>query len=270
MLAKRVISGIGLVILALIVLISGGPILALTLCAISLIGFHELCKACGILQEKGNTLEISGYLFILLYYALLYFTTDNQYLILTAVFAMLVMLGIYVFTFPKIHANQVMAAVFSFAYAPVMFSFIYLIRNLDHGVYLVWFVFIASWVSDTCAFFVGIMLGKHKLAPVLSPKKSIEGSVGGILGSAVVGALFGGIILMPLVENPNIIWICALLGGIGSVISQIGDLAASAIKRDHEIKDYGNLIPGHGGILDRFDSVLVTAPIIYFLCIFLI
>ena len=119
-------------------------------------------------------------------------------------------------------------------------------------------VFISSWVCDTCAYFTGKTFGRHKLAPVLSPKKSIEGSVGGVLGSALVGVLYGYLFgFMP--------GYMALLCGIAGAISQFGDLFASAIKREHGIKDYGNLIPGHGGIMDRFDSVIITAPIIYIL-----
>ena len=147
----------------------------------------------------------------------------------------------------------------------VMFSFIYRIRITEYGIYLVWMVFIASWISDTFAYFTGVLFGKHKLAPVLSPKKSIEGSVGGVIGSALAGALFGYLFATRVGQEVNLILVCAVLGALGSIISQIGDLAASAIKRNQDIKDYGTLIPGHGGIMDRFDSVIVTAPIIYFL-----
>jgi len=177
----------------------------------------------------------------------------------------MVFLFLYVFRFPRIHATQVMAVFFSLVYAPVMFSFVYLTRNLEYGIYFVWVIFISSWISDTFAYIVGMLLGKHPLAPVLSPKKSVEGSIGGIIGSVVCGGLFGFILAENVIGGQNVTWVFALIGGIGSIISQIGDLAASAIKRNYEIKDYGKLIPGHGGIMDRFDSVIVTAPMIYFL-----
>ena len=176
---------------------------------------------------------------------------------------------VYVFTFPKYHANQVMSTYFSLIYAPVMLSFVFLTRQLENGIYLVWMIFINSWISDTCAYLVGVMIGKHKLAPVLSPKKSIEGSVGGIVGSALVGALFGYFMDVTL-ETQQLVLILPIVGGVGSVISQVGDLAASAVKRNFEIKDYGKLIPGHGGIMDRFDSVIFTAPITYFLIMILL
>lgn len=163
-----------------------------------------------------------------------------------------------------------MSAFFCVAYAPVMLSFIYLVRELPYGVYTVWMIFISSWICDTCAYLTGICIGKHKLAPILSPKKSIEGAVGGIMGSAIVGALYGYFIVESVVVEQSITWIFVVISAVGAVISQVGDLAASAIKRNQEIKDYGKLIPGHGGVMDRFDSVIFTAPMIYFLTLLLI
>ena len=115
-----------------------------------------------------------------------------------------------------------------------------------------------------------MLFGKHKLAPVLSPKKSIEGALGGIFGSALVGALYAYFVVEPAISEQRVTWIFVLISAVGAVISQVGDLAASAIKRNHDIKDYGKLIPGHGGVMDRFDSVIFTAPIIYFLAMILL
>jgi phosphatidate cytidylyltransferase len=110
-----------------------------------------------------------------------------------------------------------------------------------------------------------MLFGKHKFLPKLSPKKSLEGCIGGVIGAALLGLLYGTIFKNSMVSagNPGLEY--ALIGGSASILSQIGDLAASAIKRDHNIKDYGNLIPGHGGILDRFDSILFVAPMVYYL-----
>jgi phosphatidate cytidylyltransferase len=135
------------------------------------------------------------------------------------------------------------------------------VRYLEGGILTVWLIFVASWGSDTCAYCVGKLIGRHKLPSKLSPNKTIEGCVGGILGAALIGFLFA----LAFYKDKNIWWQFALIGGAGSVISQIGDLAASAIKRNYNIKDYGKLIPGHGGILDRFDSILFTAPLVYIL-----
>jgi phosphatidate cytidylyltransferase len=267
---ERTISAVILVICALASILPGGIILAAVLYAISIIGFFELTKACKV-REKGkgiNGLEIMGLVLITVYYVVTYLTQDTSYMAMIIIMALIAIMFVYVFGFPKFNANQVMDTYFSFVYAPVMLSFVFLTRQLENGIYLVWMIFISSWISDTCAYLVGVMIGKHKLAPVLSPKKSIEGGVGGIVGAAIFGAVFGAY-LDSVLGLSDFTIVLAIVGGVGSVISQVGDLAASAIKRNHDIKDYGKLIPGHGGIMDRFDSVIFTAPITYFLIILL-
>ena len=267
---ERTVSAVILVIAALASILPGGMILAIVLYVISMIGFLELTKACGVREgQKPSALEITGIAAITCYYLVTYFVQDASYAVMVILLAMIAMMSVYVFGFPKYHANQVMDAYFALIYAPVMLSFVFLTRQLEDGIYLVWMIFISSWISDTFAYLTGVMIGRHKLAPVLSPKKSIEGSVGGIVGAALFGALFGAYLDSTLGQEQYVM-ILAVVGGVGSVISQVGDLAASAIKRNHEIKDYGHLIPGHGGIMDRFDSVIFTAPMIYALAVLLI
>ncbi len=268
----RLMSSIILVILALLTILTGGYLLAAVLLFLALTAFHELLKACKLTKEKGKTngLEIIGGIGIIVYYLLMTFSDERIYLFLTLIVILVAFMFLYVFSFPKYHAEQIMCAFFCVAYAPVMLSFIYLVRDLPYGIYTVWMIFISSWICDTCAYLAGMLLGKHKLAPVLSPKKSIEGAIGGVVGSALVGALYAYFIVEPAVSGQKITWIFVLISAVGAVISQVGDLAASAIKRNHEIKDYGKLIPGHGGVMDRFDSVIFTAPMIYFLALLLI
>ena len=134
---------------------------------------------------------------------------------------------------------------------------------LPGGHFHVWLIFLCSWGCDTCAYCVGMLIGKHKMAPVLSPKKSVEGAVGGVAGAVLLGILFAAATKGPLLEYT--VERCV----VGALISMVGDLAASAVKRNMGIKDYGKLIPGHGGILDRFDSVIFTAPVIYYLALIL-
>ena len=177
---------------------------------------------------------------------------------MAVIVSMILILFVYVFGYPKYRAEQVMAAFFGVVYVAVMLSFIYLTRNLPDGKFLVWLIFLCSWGCDTCAYCVGMLIGKHKMAPVLSPKKSIEGAVGGVVGAALLGMIYAAATQGKMAEY-------ALICGVGALISMVGDLAASAIKRNQNIKDYGKLIPGHGGILDRFDSVIITAPVIYYL-----
>lgn len=272
MFGKRLMSSVVLVILALVLLLTGDGVLALGMLILSLIAFRELTKACGVIAEgqKNNALEAVGYAGIVLYYLVVYGSEDPVYWVGMLALIFLGMMFVYVFSFPRFRAEQVMTAFFCAFYAPVLFTFIFLTRNLPNGIYMVWMIFISSWICDTCAYLTGMAIGKHKLAPVLSPKKSIEGAVGGVVGSALVGAAFGYFALERVFADQNVTWIAALICGVGAVISQVGDLAASGIKRNHDIKDYGKLIPGHGGIMDRFDSVLFTAPIIYYLAILLI
>lgn len=163
-----------------------------------------------------------------------------------------------------------MATLFGVIYVAVMLSYIFKTRNLEGGAWLVGLIFLSSWGSDTCAYCVGMLFGKHKMAPVLSPKKSVEGGVGGVLGAALLGALYAFAISGVNPASGHTPLMYGIICAVGALISMVGDLAASAIKRNKEIKDYGTLIPGHGGILDRFDSVIFTAPFIYFLATLLI
>lgn len=272
MFLTRLISSVVLATLALFTILTGGYLLAAVLLFLALTAFHELTKACGLSGREKSVggLEIIGFIGLVIYYVLMILCEERIYLFLMLVVILVAFMFLYVFSFPKYHAEQIMCAFFCVAYAPVMLSFIYLVRELPYGIYSVWLIFISSWICDTCAYLVGMLIGKHKLAPVLSPKKSIEGAVGGVVGAALVGALYAYFIVEPAVSEQKITWVFVLISAVGAVISQVGDLAASAIKRNHEIKDYGKLIPGHGGVMDRFDSVIFTAPMIYFLALLLI
>lgn len=272
MFMTRLFSSIILVLVALVTLLQGGYLLAAILFLISLIAYNELCKVCKIhtKEQKINALEVVGFIGIISYYVIMVFVKSMSAQFLCILFVFVAYMFVYVFTFPKHEASQTMASFFNFIYAPVMFSFIYMTRELAYGIYIVWMIFISSWICDSCAYLSGILLGKHKLAPKLSPKKSIEGAIGGILGSALVGGLYAHFIVERVIIGQKITWIFVIISAIGAIISQVGDLAASAIKRNHEIKDYGHLIPGHGGIMDRFDSVIFTAPMIYALAVLLI
>lgn len=269
MFKTRLISGIILILIALLTLRAGGYVLFTVLLCISIIGMTELYQAMKV-REKGKlgALEIAGYAGIVLYYAGVLIsehltlpsaiTQHGGLGLLALLLALVILMFVYVFTYPKYHASQVMAAFFGIVYVGVMLSCIYGTRMLSGGVFHVWLIFICSWGCDTCAYCVGMLIGKHKMAPVLSPKKSVEGAVGGVLGAALIGFIFQWV-------TSGVSYEYALICALGGLISMVGDLAASAIKRNMEIKDYGKLIPGHGGILDRFDSVIFTAPIIFYL-----
>ena len=261
MFKTRLLSGIILVLIALLTIISGGIVLFMTLLAISLIGMQELFKVMKVREDRFSLPEIAAYVGIVGYYLSLWI--DEEYQVVELMGCLVLLMFAYVFSYPKYHAEQIMAAMFGVLYVGVMLSFIFQTRELDGGAFHVWLIFLSSWGCDTCAYCVGMLIGKHKMAPVLSPKKSVEGAVGGVVGAALLGAIYAA-------ATGGTIWAYALICAVGGLISMVGDLAASAIKRNQGIKDYGTLIPGHGGILDRFDSVIFTAPIIYFLCMTLI
>ena len=251
MFMTRLLSSVVLLVIAIVTLLRGGYLLAGVCFLISMVAFGELTKACGI-HTDGQRCN-----------ALAVFVGDTKAQLFSVLFMLIAFMFVYVFAFPKFRAEQVMGSFFCFVYAPVMFGFIYQTRELKYGAYLVWMIFISSWICDTFAYLTGILIGKHKMTPKLSPKKSIEGAIGGVAGSALAGGLYGYFIVEKVVAEQEVTWIFVVLSAAGAMISQVGDLAASAIKRNHEIKDYGHLIPGHGGIMDRFDSVIFTAPMIY-------
>ena len=263
---QRVISGAVLVVILAITLYFGGIVTCGLMALVSLVGNMELLRVYGVNKK---TPGIVCYLATVLYYIAIYLDRMDIIVPMMVVY-LLVMLAVYVLTFTTYSDKPIMAAFMDFFYVSVMLSFVYLIRNMEHGLVLVLLIFVSSWINDTCAYFVGRALGKHKMAPVLSPKKSIEGLIGGIVGAGVFGAVFG-ILFDKYVDTMNYApLLFAVVGAVGALPAVIGDLAASAIKRNNDIKDYGKLIPGHGGILDRFDSIIFTAPIIYYLLVYLL
>ena len=257
MFKTRLLSGILLVVIAFLTIMTGDYVLFLTLLCVSLIGMRELYNAMGVHKERIDLLELAGYLGAILFYGMLLLDFE-KYGMMAVIVSLILMMFVYVFTYPKYQAEEIMATFFGLVYVAVMLSFILLTRNLENGKILVWLIFFCSWGCDTCAYCVGMLIGKHKMAPVLSPKKSIEGAVGGVVGAALLGGAYAALTKGPAVEY-------AVICAVGALISMVGDLAASAIKRNRNIKDYGKLIPGHGGILDRFDSVIFTAPVIYYM-----
>ena len=145
---------------------------------------------------------------------------------------------------------------------PLALSCLLRLRLMEHGGGLVLIPLVAAFCSDTMALFSGMAFGKHKLAPLVSPKKTVEGSLGGIIGGMVGMVLFRIIFFLCTEVQLNILW-CVLLGFVGAIMGQLGDLVFSAVKREFGLKDYGRLLPGHGGVLDRFDSVIFAAPVLW-------
>lgn len=291
----RLFSGIVLLIIAIGSIGIGGPLLTAVLLFVSLVGYRELTKALQVTAQSRNTaaenaipqkaaaritaIEATGMAGTVLYYLLLQLDAWAAQGVISwkipesvslpvfgIVLVFLAELFVYVLCFPKYQAEQVIAGFFAFVYAPVMLSFIGLTRMSSQGNLFVWLILISAWGCDTCAYCVGKLIGKKKIFPVLSPKKSLEGCIGGVVGAALLGLLYAWCMekFTGTVEFGASIEV-AVICAVGAVMSMVGDLAASAIKRNKGIKDYGKLIPGHGGIMDRFDSVIITAPMVYFL-----
>lgn len=271
MFITRLISGIVLVALIIVLGITGGYYLWAFALLISLIGMFELYR---VFKIEKSLMSVFGYLAIILFYANLMwkFIADPLMIFLGG---MILLMFVFVFAFPKYTPTQIMAAFFGIVYVGVMLSYIYQLRVLNEkGQYLVFLIFLCTWGCDTMAYCVGklthMIFGRnHQMSPKLSPKKSIEGAVGGVLGAGLFTLIYCMILKSQMEISVAQVWIFAGISAIGGLVSMVGDLCASAIKRNYDIKDYGKLIPGHGGILDRFDSMIITAPIIFYLASYL-
>lgn len=249
------------------------PIVIGLLC---LIGVYEMAKCLGF--EKKYAITIPMYLIALILPMLrhekydILFNHNNSYL----AFAMIVLFGmlIYVLAYVMFKKNtvklsEILTFYALFVYVVGCFTSMVVVRytnaNLGtdgksvSGVYVYLLAFIGAWVCDTFAYFTGRFFGKHKLIPEISPKKTIEGSIGGIVFTVGGFALYTFIVNAAFGQSLSYVKVC-IIGFVLSIISQIGDLVASSVKRQYDLKDYGNLFPGHGGVLDRFDSVMLTAP----------
>ena len=267
--AIRILSSvIGLPILIFFVIYGGIPLQSVILLA-GLIGMHEFYSA---FHLKSKGVQYIAYFFAVIYMIWIDKIINMQNMFNVFVSLFLLILLIYTVLFhDKTNAEESMLSFFGFFYVMFLLSHVFLIRYYTYGNVFIWLAFISAWGCDTGAYFTGVAIGKHKLIPTLSPKKTIEGAVGGVVTATLLALLYGWFIekKFPL-EQVNVFLLCGLTGVFGSILSQIGDLAASAMKRYTNIKDYGELIPGHGGILDRFDSVLLTAPVVYYIMMFLI
>ncbi len=255
----RVLSGAGLAVLIVALYLLGEWTWFAGTAVVSCLGLFEFYRLYGIERKAPG---FAGFAACAVFFLLTALHRYDLYMHLFLLF-FLVLAGIYVLRYGKTEAEEVLAAFFGFFYVPVMLSFMYRVRVMEDGRYLVILIFIGSWICDTFAYFTGVLFGKHKMAPVLSPKKSVEGAVGGVVFSALFGALYGLLFGSRLTAFPEPVPAFGVIALFAAFVSMIGDLLASAFKRSKGIKDYSQLIPGHGGILDRFDSIITVAPMIF-------
>ncbi|MCY6483940.1 phosphatidate cytidylyltransferase [Clostridium aestuarii] len=245
----------------IIVLFLGDIYLKYVVMLLSLFGMYEFYN---IIKNK-NITPLSGIAYVLniVYYTIIIshnsLNFKNIFLLTTLVVFVMMCIPIINRKYTFIDVSVTLLGIF---YVTIFFSFIVLVNQKQYGNYLVWTIFISSWLCDTAAYYTGKYLGKNKLCPDVSPKKTIEGSIGGLLGSTIACGIYGVFINSKGINIPLFNFFA--IGVIGGIFGQFGDLAASSIKRYVEVKDYSNLIPGHGGILDRFDSILFTSLVVYY------
>lgn len=255
---KRVVSGSLLLVLLFFVILKGGIYVYLSGIFCSIVGLNEYFNVFN--KNRIKELELSTYVLTIALYTLIYFYGFEYkslplYMYLFTIYLLILVGGVLLIN-KKINRDDLVIALLGYIYVSIFLSHIHLL-SINESKYI-WLVFIFASVTDMAAYFSGMFFGKRKLIPEISPKKTVEGAIGGIVGTTIVSLAFAIFIneLNPIYFIPFAI--------VGSIVSQLGDLFASAIKREFGVKDYGNIIPGHGGVLDRFDSILFVAPLTYY------
>lgn len=258
----RILSGLIMAPL-LVILIIGGYVLYAGCFVIGVMAVYEFFKGFKAMDIHASfpiavCAAIALYIIGIMQEQMAEGGTETPFWYMLWFFAVVVASLLYLFKIEQRKLEDALATITGIFYI-IFFSYhIAMIAMMGDLEYLVWLVVITAFGTDIMAYFTGYAFGKHKLCPNISPKKTIEGSVGGTLGSIILCGIFGFFFAKPLLVH------CLIIGLLGGIISQFGDLTASVFKRKMGIKDYGNLIPGHGGILDRFDSVLFTGPLVYY------
>lgn len=270
---KRIITGIVIAAVLLTVCrFSDTPVFAVLFTFLSAIGVFEMLGCIGVRKEKRIT--VLSLLFSLLATLLAKIVTNESeyvsFLVSGAFLYLLLLFAFSVFSKGKVPVDDVFATFATTFYIVLAFTSIILLRSREFGEYLILIAIFMPLISDVFAYFCGVFFGKHKPIPEVSPKKTVEGSIGGMFFCGLSCSAFGAVTASLIGNKVGIILVLRMfaVGIIVSVISQLGDLIASVIKRKYGIKDYGKIFPGHGGVLDRFDSVLATSPIILILTLF--
>lgn len=256
---KRVLSAIaGLVLLFAVLLLNQVLTIRIALIVISLFALYELYVPFGYWKQPWFV-----WLGVLISVLILFGPIQEARYSIPVIVGYVLLLAIGLLAFHKtVRFCDVTRMLFFTVYIPFFLNTIVLTRNLVRGEFLIWLIFGGAWLTDTFAFFTGTFLGKHKLCPDISPKKTWEGAIGGVVGTAVMAMVYG--VCLERFAGLNVQFGALFcLAVLASVVSMVGDLTASLIKRELQIKDFGSVMPGHGGILDRFDSILLVAPLVY-------
>ncbi len=270
----RIITGaVGILIMIPVCIFSHTFIWPLLLSLFAFIAVNEILASTS-LSKIGSAHTVSAKVFslmpLLTYFLSIRYHVMDQYraIFLFSALFFFVQLIISIFQDNKLHSEKLYAFIAMVLYVVVSLTAISHIRNIDYGneegKYIYLLVFFGGWVSDTFAYFTGMLIGKRKLCPAISPKKTVEGSIGGIIANMIVFAGYAFVLRQFFEINANIVFF-AILGALFSAVGQFGDLIASSIKRHYNVKDFGKFFPGHGGVLDRFDSTLAIAIVMLML-----
>ncbi len=267
-LGTRVASGvIGAALLILIILYTRAWAFNIVVSLACVVSIYELITTFG--HNKKPQLAVIEYAFAIIALLALFFAKNSGALLMLILVAYAMFLLISaIFWHEKIKFGDVCAAFFMLIYSVLFLYHVALIRETEHGKLLVFLPFLCAWMPDTFAYFSGLLFGKHKLCPSISPKKTVEGAIGAVVGCVIITMAFGLVLNNVYGRSINYLLLLVLSVFCG-VIAQLGDLSASLIKREYGIKDFGNLIPGHGGILDRIDSLIFVAPLVYYFILYL-
>lgn len=248
------------------------PVFSVVLAVVGAIGVYEMVKAFEIKNPLIKVLSILISLLVPLWFE--YKEKLNIPVFPVIAFIVMLYLIIMVLDFKNLKFEQITCSLFASAFIPSALSSVILFRDVykafpeaykkNDGIFFILFAFFCCWLSDTFAYFAGRFFGKHKLAPVISPKKTVEGAIGGVIGTLIINIILFFIFRYRFALSEAVSLPLVMISSVClSVISIFGDLAASTIKRHHGIKDFGNLLPGHGGVMDRFDSSCFVFPALY-------
>ncbi len=258
---KRILTAVVGIPILFLMLSCGGYCIFATCLVLTALGLFEYATAMNLKLEQPISyifIELLGLIITVImkfdYYGLM----PVLMLVFIAVFCYEIVQGVH----GKQDIFRGIVTLFGLIYIPVLFGYLMMFENLHSGTYYLWMVFIIAFSTDTAAYFTGLAIGKTKLAPEISPKKTIAGAVGGLIASSVLTTLYGLLLTYGFHQSVPIL-AYTIIGLVGSVAGQCGDLTASMIKRKTGVKDFGKCLPGHGGILDRFDSILFIIPLVF-------
>ena len=262
---KRVLTAvIGILILIPVCLFSYTIIWPIVMTAMTIIAVFEVLKCTGLLDKALFSVPFFGFSLLPL---VTWVLVDRKIAMNRVIVAAILLLYLCEFlsiiiTKNRVPGEKVYGSIALVSYVVLAFTALTMSRRFENGDFLFILIFLGAWGSDTFAFVTGKLIGKHKLSPEISPRKTIEGAVGAIVGNSIFFAL-SALFLSTVFHKSAGIWQFALLGAILSVVGQLGDMFASSVKRHYGIKDFGNLLPGHGGVMDRFDSILGISCALY-------